>query len=265
MRRWLVSGLAAVVAAGIFACTGDDPALVTTNPSLDGSVALTADAATDAVTGDAATGDAALVLPLVATFGERPDALVKDVTTDTELHQLVAEQSLNYGALGNLDLDSDVGAEKVALIRFDLSVVPPTRKLNKATLKLWTSGDQGCEASGATTVSVFRVLESWDEGSAFGDAGVANYVQRKAGAPWQTAGVSGSSREATAAGSFAPTALASEFEVDLTALVATWLANPGVNLGMVLTTAGTGDGICFLSSEAPLADRRPLLTIAFTN
>jgi len=255
LLRALLGALAAV------SCTGQSAA---TPPFDAGAGADTgalpgADAGLDAE--DAA--EAAAVLPLVTSFGERPIATVKGVTTDTELHGAVAEQGLNFGKSENIVVDSD--PPKVGLLRFDLRAVPPGRPVLQARLKVWTSGDQGCQASGTLPVDVYRLLEGWDEGSGsgLGSPGVASFAERRTAAPWQSPGATGASRQATPEASFSPSAIATEYEVDLTGVVSDWVTNPGINHGILLSIGGSGDGVCLLSSQSQLPDRRPLLTITF--
>jgi hypothetical protein len=173
----------------------------------------------------------------------------------------------NYGAATTLVLCNLCDAEglpwndstAVALLRFDTSALCPGSTILNATLELDTTDDN----LGSGAVGVFTLLESWTEGNNAGSAGVANWSQRTAGAPWTNQGAGPpSSREDSLLVEFSPTATSEPYSVAIPATtVQTWLEKPTMNFGLALAISrGTSD-VQFVSREGADAAKRPGLKV----
>lgn len=197
----------------------------------------------DAAAPDAPPGAATV------TFGERDDADVRGVTSDTTLHLL--DPTVNVGGDAFLEIDAD--PIKVALLRFDLSAIPPGATVVGATLDVVVFDPI---ESGA--FRLFPLTEAWSE-----DA--ATYVLREPGVPWTGPGATAPSADLTrlvaevAPRDVAPVAIALD-----PAVVAGWIAAPATNQGVVWTsTSPDGRGGQLRSSEHEVAAERPLLRVTY--
>lgn len=210
----------------------------------DGAAAI--DAPADAPPPDAALPDAG---PGLVTFGERPGATTTGVTADTYVGADLPADN-NGGSSG---LAADLSPDKVALLRFDVSAIPPGRVVTGAALHLWTTIDDELQAGACR---VYLMLEAWDEDT-------ATYEQRVAGIAWTTTGAGPGSRAITEVAEFAAPAVDTEYVVDLpAALVQQWVDSPALNYGLALYPhMSVTHGVTFVSSEAATAEKRPLLTV----
>jgi hypothetical protein len=178
-------------------------------------------------------------------LGERPNANLTGVTTDTYLDQGVPTG--NFG--GDTGISFDADPVRYSLLRFDTRNVPAGMKVVQAQLYLYVfdpleSGD-----------AVFQpVTEDWSEGN-------ATYNNRKTGTSWQMAG----GTVGPAAAQFTPRA-EGEYVIALPpALVQAWLDLPAANFGLRLrSTSMDGRGGQFRSSESDFMDTRPLLLLTLT-
>ena len=187
------------------------------------------------------------------TFGDRPDADVQGVAADTRLSTLSIGS--NYGAAAVLGLDDN----STPLLRFDLSSIPTTATVFDAHLLLFTTANA---AQG--TVTVHRLLESWDEGTQDGVDGEANYIQRKPSTFWMTPGATDNSRSAATNGGFMPSTPSALFNFAIsTSMVQSWVSTPATNFGLVFAI-GSGDSTAFESSEAATMTNRPMLRVTYT-
>ncbi|MBW2529477.1 MAG: DNRLRE domain-containing protein [Deltaproteobacteria bacterium] len=194
----------------------------------------------------------------VLTFGERATSTYQDVTFDTQL--MSSFRDFNYGASPTGWADDSPNERRVTLIRFDLTLFPATAAVAAAALRVCT-GDDPQYSSSVGTVELYRVLESWEEGTEGGSAGVANWDDREPDTAWTTPGAGPGSHHSVEVGSFQGAEVGTEYVVPLpTELVEGWLADPDSNYGLVATTAST-DGTEIVLSEHVAADCRPELAI----
>jgi hypothetical protein len=147
----------------------------------------------------------------------------------------------------------------VGLIRFDVSAIPAGAEIGEAAIELVTGGD----APSGTTITAYRVLEEWSEGTQGWGVGVANWNERLGGIPWTAAGVGVGSRESSPIGSFTATAPMTPHRLTLDpGLVAGWVDDPASNHGIALLSAT--QYVEILSREYDVASDRPRLVVTFT-
>ena len=210
---------------------------------------------------DASTVDAGPDLAGTLTFGERLSSRFQGVTADTEVRSNVPDS--NYGAMDEIASDSQ--PDRLSLIRFDLSVIPPGRVVTSAVLQLWTKGvGSGCDSTADASIPLYPLLESWEEGqgSAAGEPGFANWTYRREGVLWAAPGLDVGTRSATPAATFGPVALDTEHSIPLDlGVVQGWL-DPSTNFGLIFWfKPADSNGVCFLTSEAADPTKRPQLSI----
>ena len=203
------------------------------------------------------------------TFGERPDASCTYLTTDTDINS--AEPDLNYG-LAEL-FGCDASPLRVGLLQFSLDnctdQIGTLQKVLAARIRLHTGACTGCQASLNTTVQIFELLESWEEGSGpnEGEIGAANWNNRASNYAWAGEGASTPSRGSTALAEFKPTLTNTEYVVALPAdVVQRWVTQPSTNFGVALvihsTAASPSDAVSFGASDGDKSIS-PLLEIDF--
>jgi hypothetical protein len=135
---------------------------------------------------------------------------------------------------------------RVALIRFDLSGLPPATQVVSSELHVFTTTDEGDQ------VVVFPLLEGWSEGT-------ATWNQASTGVAWSAAGAAPPARGTTAVSTFTPNLESTEFASAFdAATVQGWISQPETNFGIAITSANA-DGPHFFTSEA--AQFRPFLRI----
>jgi hypothetical protein len=255
--RWVV--ISCVAAAGCqftadfrdthYACGAVAPACPASQQCVGGVCVEPFDAAravadargdADAVAADASP-DAAIPPGLVA---------VADTTLDA------GAASYNYGAAPTLDIRN--GAPRAnAVLRFDLSAIPPGHVVTRATLHLQVppAGDDD------EVVAIYRLLEPWQEGAQDGATGTASWRERRDGVAWTGAGASGGARGAAPMGMIdAHGAGTYAIELDV-ATIQGWVTSSANNAGLVLTGV-SGSALRLVSREGDLAGR-PRLELAF--
>ena len=173
---------------------------------------------------DRAPNDA--VIPRGELWGEDDNADHRNVTVDTFVsgETFPDERDTNFG--GELDLRA--GHQHIALVRFDLSAIPPTSRVASAALRFDISGRYA-------GIDLYAVLESWSETS-------ATWNRRTAGAMWTTPGVGAGSRDAQPLASLAD-GDGQHFLALPTALVETWIASPAMNFGLAIDASGTDNAV----------------------
>ena len=182
-------------------------------------------------------------------FGEQPGATYMGVTRDTFIR--ASDPANNYGSDDTLE----IGPSRSSVIRFDLSMLPPTSTISAAELRITVEFGG---LSGAA--EMFRVLEDWNEGSEIAMPGVANYTMRTAALPWSNAGAQGpTSRAASPSASFLPSQVDTTYFVSLDRLVVqSWVADPATNFG--ITIESSSSGACDFGSQGnAVPERRPVL------
>lgn len=216
----------------------------------------------DASHGDSGGGtkdaaiDAFSMGTMVVSFGERTGATHLNVSTDTSLSS--TQPTFNYGG----DDSFNNSPTDVALLRFDLTALPPSTVVVGAQLRI--ASEDTALASG--TAEIYQALEAWTEGSGMGAAGVANYTMRTVALPWTTPGAGApGSRSTTSVGSFVPSAINTDYAVTFNAAgvaaVQGWVNTPATNFGFAITVSAGGGSWKVLSREALPATKCPLLVL----
>ena len=177
-------------------------------------------------------------------------------TYDTFLEE--ATPGTNYGTAGTLVADRDypdgTGKNADAILRFDLSSIPPGSKVFAATLTLNVTNATG------GSYELYAIKRSWEDST-------ATWASALSGEGWQTAGARGADdRASTALGTVAPR-VKGKTVVTLNAaglaLVQQWVDTPSVPTGIAIDSATNTDGLGFDSSEAITADTRPKLSVTY--
>jgi hypothetical protein len=167
-------------------------------------------------------------------------------------------QRANHGDLDHLWIRE--GGIKTGLVRFDLSGVfsGPIEEVQAAVLTL-----RVLERTNENPVEImaYRVLVPWEELE-------ANWRAVSPGVPWDTPGCKGDGvdREAEAFTRGEVNQTDYDFELDVTAAVAAWAADPTANFGIVLDAEGPVQvRYSFASSEYATLEWRPELSITYTS
>ncbi len=187
-------------------------------------------------------------------------------------NSIFSEGSLsNAKGLGLFAGNTQSGATRRALLKFDLSSIPASATVTAASLTLTVNK----EATNDTPVSVHRLLADWGEGTsqasggegggATASAGDATWTQRfvGAGSPWTAPG-----GDFVAAASSTLTVPASNTGTwtGLAADVQGFVTDPATNFGWIVrageTTAGTAKK--FNSREVTTPSLRPSLSVTYT-
>ena len=208
-------------------------------------------------------------------------------TADTVLSS--AQPHANFGAAEALALKS--GEASNALLRFDLTSLPPGAQVVSATLELWPLPQdilhpEGTKAqrnprrfaswslwgevflpglaepqvSGvAVAVDAFGVLQHWEEGEATWNVAFD-------GVPWGVAGCRGAGvdRRETLTNRKRFIWLDRPLALDVTHLVRRWVEDPAGNRGLLLRALSWSSAeLAFGSSEAPDPALRPRLSVRY--
>ncbi|MBC7224753.1 MAG: DNRLRE domain-containing protein, partial [Anaerolineae bacterium] len=142
-----------------------------------------------------------------------------------------------------------------ALLRFDVSAIPPGSLVDEAKLALYVYDRSN--ASGLVA-QVYGVLRQWTEHQATWQlAAVAN--------PWEVAGCDGpTDRASIITDQVVWDTIGAWHEFDITPLVQGWVDNPASNYGLIIKPlAGTNVQYNAYSSEYPISDFRPKLTVTY--
>jgi hypothetical protein len=140
----------------------------------------------------------------------------------------------------------------VALFRVELAAIATTATIDAAELHLTTGQTNG------DPVSVFGMLEAWDEAT-------ATFNHRLPTIVWSGPGVTPPSREMTAAAGPIDTSqqLAPRVAAVDTALVTRWVAHPEQNFGAAIVMPTTSSAT-FRTRDDPDPSQRPFLRVTFT-
>jgi hypothetical protein len=192
---------------------------------------------------------------LSLTFGERPDSDVGGVTFDTYLSS--GNPDDNKGAKDAFY--ASTADTRHALLRFDLSSIPPDATILAASLSLWTND----YATGGA-VRVYQMREEWDEGDQDDAPGFSNWYFRRPLTFWSGAGATPPSSDTEPVAELAPDATFSESTTPLPAsLVQAWVSTPVTNFGVTFVAVELDGDFGFHSREASPTSRRPQLTVSF--
>ena len=174
--------------------------------------------------------------------------------TDTTLSQ--ANPTINYGGAADLLIDGDdpsrSGNDKAALLRWDISAIPPGSIVQGAELTLQVSN------ASPNTYGVYEIKRSWAENT-------ATWQQAQSGTAWQSPGAAGTAdRGSTLLGEITPSSTGA-YVITLNnaglALVQSWINNPATNHGLIIADTDQKNGIDVYSSETTAIANRPVLSI----
>jgi len=191
------------------------------------------------------------------TFGEAPVTMFKSVTRDTYISNEAGESLFNYGADDEVRIELDAGER--GLVAFDVSVIPQGANIVGASLAITVTQIPPVPLP----INLHNVNEQWDEGTAAGASGVANFLFRTGGLPWLTSGAGpGLSSAGAAFGSFTPVLGPQTIAIPPPA-VESWVATPLNNAGFIMIST-SDESTRFTTSEGTPAANRPVLTVTFT-
>ncbi|MBX7235145.1 MAG: DNRLRE domain-containing protein [Caldilineales bacterium] len=160
----------------------------------------------------------------------------------------------NYGSSNLLAIRSEHAMR--GLIRFDGLSLPAGATLDRATLKVFTTGSSN---SGSLYLRAFDLLRTFD-------ATQTTYTLARAGSPWSEPGL-GASDYASPYNDFKFVNTPNRWiTLDVTAAVRRWLQNPGSNLGLLLDGYSTVRvQFDLASSEYETLSFRPQLVLEYIN
>jgi len=162
------------------------------------------------------------------TVNPKEDAYIRQFDPDRTFGDYGGEPSLVSGALGSR-AQFEV---RRALLRFDVSAIPPGAVVNSATLQMTVVMVPLSPVN--STFDIRRVLQSWTEG------GVSWNSRSGAGTPWQVPGVTGSADSVSTPSSFVAvgsanfTAYTFPSSTALLADVQGWVNDASSNFGWLL-------------------------------
>lgn len=144
-----------------------------------------------------------------------------------------------------------------SLIRFaDLSRIPAGARITQATLSLYVTSRTNSQS---LTVQAYPLLRPWSVDQATWERATTTSAWSKPGANDTT-----NDREAIAVASWPLSTLNTWIDLNVTSLVASWVADPGKNVGLLLQATSVGAvQYNLVSSDAPQATLRPKLTIHY--
>jgi len=151
--------------------------------------------------------------------------------------------SSNFGALPEIEVRPDNGANRRGLVRFDLSAIPPGSTVIKATLYIFEK-DKKLDQ----TTYLYRLTSPWSEASVTWNT------------PWGTPGGDFDATQAYA--SFYPNQSSCMLEIDLTTMVKEWVAGTP-NYGFLLYSTGPNHILRYSSKDNAAAAEHPKLEITY--
>src|SRR5262249_20882180 len=137
-----------------------------------------------------------------------------------------------------------------AMIRADLSTIPTTATVQSVVLHIWVSSDVG------DTVSLFQMLEAWDEAN-------ARWIERAPGMNCSAAGAAPPSRATMSLATLTPDVTFTEQTATLpTTVVQGWVTTPATNFGLAIATT-KADGSTWRTRENASAASHPYFAITY--
>jgi Bacterial Ig domain/Secretion system C-terminal sorting domain len=188
--------------------------------------------------------------------------------SQTPLKDTYVEQNnagFNFGIATTFVADNRATRLDRPLLQFSLTGIAANATITAANVKLVTTSTSNTTSY---PLSLHRVTNAWDEGTANGAAGICNWTNRVAGpVAWTTPG-----------GDFNPTAEATTNVTGVAAynwtggtmntLVQNWVSGANANNGMLLKydveTGGATNNKTFASLQNATVASRPLLTFSWT-
>lgn len=150
----------------------------------------------------------------------------------------------NYGSQPDIEVRPDNGADRRALIRFDLSAIPPGSIVSTASLFLFEKDDDPNQVT-----YIYRVTSSWNEDSATWEF------------PWTNPG--GDFDNSFVYAVYPPSQINCMLTIDITNLVQEWV-NGTPNYGLLLYSTGTNHIIKYSSKEETVVEQHPKLYVEYT-
>jgi len=159
----------------------------------------------------------------------------------------------NYGAATSLGVNendqSNIGKDKFALVKWDLSGIAPRTQISSASVTLNVTNVS------PQTYQAYALKEPWVESA-------ATWNVYSGGMPWEVAGAKGPlDKEATVAGSITPSVKGKNTLTLPLAVVQGWVDNPTTNQGIIIANPSSTRGFNFDSREDPDPTRHPQLTL----
>ena len=175
-------------------------------------------------------------------------------TRDTSITAL--SPSENLGAAGTLGADGDdQGKDISALLRWDVSAIPPGSRVLAAEITLTVTGTTGTDA-----YKLLEMRRPWSESE-------ATWKTASAGHPWQSPGARGGADRGAAVLGWvsAPGKGERSFRLNEAgvAVVQSWVSVPAANFGLIIAETSRRNGLDFSSREVPHPSRRPRLTVTY--
>jgi hypothetical protein len=137
------------------------------------------------------------------------------------------------------------------IVKFDLGQIPSGATVQHAVLELYEAEHIGPRA---VNVGAYQVYRNWDQNSV-----TWNH-------PWASPGCNDTNHDRAPYPAHSATMSSANqwYAFNLTALVQTWVRDPGQNHGVVLKTYGEPGGVKLVTSDHGGAWMRPKLTLHYT-
>jgi hypothetical protein len=171
--------------------------------------------------------------------------------TDTRIRE--SDPDANYGSLSTFFVDAS--PPSAALLRWDLSAIPPGSKIIGASITLTVTSETSKDQ-----FELYEITRPWAEGE-------ATWNIAAAGMPWGQPGASAATdRGSTVLGlvsGLVTGAITNELNADGRVVLEAWVNNPASNHGFIIQNYSSAtDSLGLRSSEYKTADR-PILTISY--
>ncbi|MGQ9715542.1 MAG: DNRLRE domain-containing protein, partial [Anaerolineae bacterium] len=187
-----------------------------------------------------------------ATVPPVPTSVVFRNAEDSYLYQDLPDT--NYGTLWYLSLRG-TGSRR-PILRFNLTAIPPNAIVTRATLRLRATDTQD-PPDRSTTARAYAVYRPWNELEVTWRAATAS-------TNWEVPGCDGTTdRSFTPLDSVVISAPNRYYEFDITEAAQEWVGNPSGNQGVLLLAQDMAVTYAFYSSEWPLVEYQPQLTVEY--
>jgi hypothetical protein len=148
------------------------------------------------------------------------------------------------------------GNAQAPLLRFDLTTIPPTSRVDRAVLQVCVTGRTN---AGSLTMIARRVLSPWV-------ADQVTWTNRSTRDRWTVAGCQDPVRDRSdiILGSATLSEINYWYELDLTEVAQAWVSQPAANYGLILQSSGSASVQYDLyASEHPFTGQRPQLWVSW--
>jgi len=193
------------------------------------------------------------------------ETIQPNATTGKDVFLWENNAAKNYGASTYIGVDNENGKREKGLLWFNLSNISSSATINSAVLELY----QTANAGSAFNVVVYRINNSWNEGTADGtvNSGTINgttWNERWYGTNWDTTG--GDYNGIAYSNVSIDTTINAWKSWDITALVQGWVNGSWTNNGLILLPEGSSvnNEKQFASSDNTNSSIWPKLTINYT-